>query len=285
MGNKDKSKGGESTLYNKKTLRKLIIQLLSENSNKSLNYKQIAKQFEIQDATTKALIIDALYDLQASGKVEEEHTGKFKIKHSGSYFTGIIDFSTKNKVIVVNEENLEEVVIKFEHLNHALPGDEVKVCLFAKRKKKRPEGEVVEILKHHRDSFVGIIEISKNFAFLIPDNKVMPYDIFIPLTKLKGAENGQKAVAKITDWPERGKNPVGEITEVLGNVGDHQAEMHAILNEFELPYRFSDNLIQESEKISEKITDEEIARRRDFRQITTFTIDPIDAKDFDDALS
>jgi ribonuclease R len=172
-----------------------------------------------------------------------------------------------------------------KNLNHALHGDKVKVYLFAKRKKSRPEGEVVEIVERARTTFVGVIEMSKNFAFLVPSGKQIPFDIFIPIRSLKGAKNGQKAVAKIVEWPSGTKNPIGEVVEVLGFPGLHETEMHAILAEFELPYRFSKEVEDAANALSDKIATEEYQRRRDFRGITTFTIDPTDAKDFDDALS
>jgi ribonuclease R len=186
---------------------------------------------------------------------------------------------------VITEELVNDVFIAQINLNHALHGDEVKVHLFARRKNRTMEGEVEEILKRARITFVGTVQISKNFAFLDPESKNMPYDIFIPLTKLKGALEGQKAIASITEWPDNAKNPIGEIVEVLGFPGDNEVEMHSILSEFQLPYKFPEQINNLANKISEKILDEEIALRRDFRGITTFTIDPEDAKDFDDALS
>jgi ribonuclease R len=193
--------------------------------------------------------------------------------------------TSSNNAFVINDEVEEDVLIVQKNLNHALGGDTVKVYLFARREGRRLEGEVVEVIEQARKQFVGIVKASKNFAFLIPDGKNMPYDIFIPLDKLHKAKSGMKAVARITDWPMHVKNPFGEIIEVLGYPGENETEMHAILAEFELPYKFHNEIIKEAEKISDKITSDEITKRRDFRKINTFTIDPVDAKDYDDALS
>jgi ribonuclease R len=186
----------------------------------------------------------------------------------------------------ISSDDIEDdVFVSAKNLRTALHGDKVKVWLYAKRKGARPEGEVVEIIERSRTTFVGTVEIMPNFAFLMPDNKNMPFDLFIPGSKLNGAKQGQKAVAKVVDWDPKSKNPVAEIIEVLGYPGLHETEMHAILAEFELPYDFSEEVEKDAEKISEVITEEEISNRRDFRKIPTFTIDPTDARDFDDALS
>jgi ribonuclease R len=179
----------------------------------------------------------------------------------------------------------EDVFITASNLRTALHGDKVKVWLYARRKGQRPEGEVVEILERAKTTFVGTVEVMPNFAFLLPDNKNMPYDLFIPASKLNNAKQGMKAIARVVDWDPKSKNPVAEIVEVLGYPGEHETEIHAILAEFELPYAFSGEVEKDAEKISDKISGEDIRRRRDFRNVPTFTIDPADARDFDDALS
>jgi ribonuclease R len=175
-------------------------------------------------------------------------------------------------------------LVASRNLNHAMPGDKVKVLLYAQRKKHDVEGEVVEIIERAKKFFVGTVSRSRNFCFLIPAGKV-GFDIFIPTDKAKGAKDGQKAIAEIIDWPPRAKSPFGQITEILGDAGDHNTEMHAILAEFDLPYKFPENVLAAAEKIPLTIPSEEYKTRRDMRQATTFTIDPADAKDFDDALS
>lgn len=210
---------------------------------------------------------------------------QYKLKSKSGYVTGMVDMTAYGSAYVISDEVEEDIFISQSNLHHALNGDKVQVYLFARRKGRRTEGEVVEILERSRSTFVGIVEITGNYAFLITDNRQMPYDIFIPRSKLKGARNGQKAIARITKWPEKVKNPFGEIIEVLGNAGEHEVEMHAILAEFELPAVFSAEVVDAAAQIADKITRRDLAGRRDMRTVTTFTIDPEDAKDFDDALS
>ena len=166
-----------------------------------------------------------------------------------------------------------------------MDGDKVKVQLFAKRKGAEPEGEVVEILESKERTFVGKLQVAKGFAFLITENKTLANDIFIPKDKLKGGKNGDKAIVRIVEWPDEAKNPLGEVIDILGIAGQNTAEMHAILAEFGLPYKYPSSVEKAADKIPEAISPEEIENREDFRGITTFTIDPKDAKDFDDALS
>ncbi len=186
---------------------------------------------------------------------------------------------------ITGEDIKEDIFVSARNLKTALHGDKVKVWLYARRKGSRPEGEVVEIIERWRSSFVGTIELMPNFAFLIPDNKNMPFDLFIPLSKLNGAKQGQKAVARVVEWNPDSKNPVAEVIDVLGEPGLHETEMHAILAEFALPYHFPAEVVKDAEGIPAEITVKDISARRDFRQVPTFTIDPADARDFDDALS
>ena len=186
---------------------------------------------------------------------------------------------------ISSDEVEEDVFVSAKNLNTALHGDTVKVWVYAKRKGSRPEGEVVEIIERCRTTFVGMVEVMPNFAFLIPDNKNMPFDLFIPLSNLNGAKQGQKAVAKVVDWNPKSKNPVAEIINILGDPGLHETEMHAILSEFELPYLFPEEVKKDADSIKAEITEKDILERRDFRNIPTFTVDPEDANDFDDALS
>jgi ribonuclease R len=197
---------------------------------------------------------------------------------------GIVDLQSQGFAYVNSDEIEQPILIPSRYLNHAMEGDKVRIRLFARRKKHEIEGEVTEIIERAKSVFVGTVETSRNFAFLIPSGKA-GFDIFIPLEKLKGAKNGQKAIAEIIEWPANAKNPIGQIKDVLGDAGNNDAEMHAILAEYELPYKFPVNVDKAAEKIPLEIPDEEIARRRDMRGVTTFTIDPADAKDFDDALS
>jgi len=223
-------------------------------------------------------------------KAKESFGGKRKSKHGGRkekriYLTGTVDMTRMGYGYIISDEIEDDVFVAARNLNTALHGDKVKVWLYARKKGSRPEGEVVEILERWKSSFVGTLEVMPGFAFLIPDNKNMPFDIFIPASALKGGKQGQKAVARITEWKRNSKNPVGEIVTVLGEPGLHSTEMHAILAEYELPYAFTEEVEKDAASINGMITEKDIRGRKDFRDVPTFTIDPEDAKDFDDALS
>lgn len=201
------------------------------------------------------------------------------------HITGTVDLTRMGYGFVISDEIEEDVFVTAKNLRTALHGDKVKVWLYARRKGTRPEGEVVEIIERWKTTFVGTVEIMPNFAFLIPDNKNMPFDLFIPSGKIGGAKQGQKAVARVIDWDPKSKNPVAEIIRVLGDPGMHETEMHAILAEFELPSHFTEEVEADAEQIPDEITENDIKSRRDFRGVPTFTIDPADARDFDDAIS
>ncbi|HSL85472.1 MAG TPA: RNB domain-containing ribonuclease, partial [Bacteroidales bacterium] len=262
-----------------------IIAVFNNNPTKTYNYKQVSKKLGIRDPSIKKFISEGLKTLAGKDNLAEVFPGKYKLKSKGGHVVGTVDLNPGGSAFVITEAFPEPVYISERNLNRALQDDVVKVFMFAIRRKKRLEGEVVEVLQRARETFVGRVEISKNFAFLITDSRQIPFDLFIPLKNLNGATAGDKAIAKIVEWPEQVKNPIGEIVQVIGKPGDHEVEMNAIMAEYELPVEFPDEVIAESEKISETITREEISRRRDFRNIPTFTIDPADAKDFDDALS
>ncbi len=280
-----KGKGKMSSGIPKETLTAQILATLGKSPDQGFNYKQIAKRLNITDSPSIQMVSDILRTLTGKGDVQEVYRGKYKVKVSHGYITGTVDLTRMGYGFISTDELEDDVFVTAKNLKTALHGDKVKVKLYAKRKGARPEGEVVEIIERWRTSFVGTVEIMPNFAFLIPDNKNMPFDLFIPTSKLNGAQQGQKAVAKVIDWDPKSKNPVAEIINVLGFPGLHETEMHAILAEFELPYHFTEEVEADAEKIHGEITERDIAERRDFRQIPTFTIDPADAKDFDDALS
>ncbi len=284
MGRK-KRKKKKSAYFNKKSLTSSILGLFSKNPKKTFNNKQIAKQFKITDTSTRRLIVEVLGELKDANDLEEIYPGKYKLRSRTGHVIGKVEIAAGGYGFVSSESVSEDIFISQRNLNRALNGDTVKVYLYAKKKSRSPEGEVIEIIERARDTFVGIVEVSRNFAFFLPDSRQMPYDLFIPLDKLNGAADGQKVIAKITEWPRNSKNPFGEIIEVLGAPGDNETEMHAILAEFGLPYKFPEEVEKEAEAIPEKITKADYQKRRDFREIPTFTIDPEDAKDFDDALS
>lgn len=269
----------------KDELRKAMIELMGRHPAQSYNYKQLAKSLNVHRMDTKRLIFEILTEMAENGELTEVGTGRFKTKKIGSYITGIVELTAKGSAYIISEESEEDVFVAFSNLKHALNGDKVKVMVYARSKTRRPEGEVVEILEKKKATFVGTIELSENYAFLLPSGKQMPYDVFIPLHQLNGARNGEKVIVKITEWPEKQKNPVGQVVEVLGTPGDNDTEMNAIMAEYELPVKFPAKVLKAADKINMDIPSEEIARRRDFRDVVTFTIDPKDAKDFDDALS
>ncbi len=272
--------------WNKDKMAGSMMAIFSNSPKKLYNYKQISKFLGIKDDFQKQQILQTLEWLTSSGQLEEPDTGRFRLKSRAGYLVGKIDMTQYGYAFLISEEMEDDVFIARSNMKTAMNGDLVKVHVFPQRPRAgRMEGEVIEILERARMSFVGVIDISNNFAFLVTDNRKMPYDIFIPINKLKGGKAGQKAIAKIVEWPANAKSPIGEIIEVLGNPGENDVEMHAILAEFDLPNYFPKEVEAAAEQISDTISADEIKARRDFRKIPTFTIDPHDAKDFDDALS
>jgi len=264
----------------------LIMGVFGRNPKQTYNYKQISKLLFFNDKYRRAVVTRTLDELVAQKQLEQVEPGRFRMLKRAGYKTGTVDMTHHGYGFLVSEDTDDDIFIARNNLKTALDGDLVKVFVYPRRKQStRNEGEVVEILERARDTFVGTVEISRNYAFLLPDNRKMPFDIFIPLEKLKGVEHGQKAIARIIDWPEKVKNPFGEIVDILGYPGENDTEMHSILAEFELPIKFSEEVEAAAEKIPDGISAQEIKNRRDFRKTPTFTIDPADAKDFDDALS
>jgi ribonuclease R len=264
----------------------LIMGVFGRDPKKVLNHKQVSSQLFISDKYRKAVINRSLDELVSSKQLEMLEPGRYRLLSRAGYKTGTLDMTQHGYAFLVTEDDEDDVFIARNNLKTGLDKDLVKVFVYPRRRKStRIEGEVVEILERARDTFVGTVEISKEYAFLLPDSRKMPFDIFIPKGKLGGVEHGQKAIAKITDWPEKVKNPFGEIVDILGYPGENDTEMHSILAEFDLPIRFSSEVEEAAEKIPDAIPAEEVKKRRDFRTTPTFTIDPADAKDFDDALS
>ncbi|GET27287.1 ribonuclease R [Prolixibacter sp. NT017] len=279
-----KKKKKKKLRFNKAGLKKAVLDIFYADPKKTFNYKQLSAELFIRDMPTKKLIHVVLEELRDNENLEEISRGKYKLRSKGGYITGVVELTQQGFGFVISDEIDQDVFVSAANLKRAMHGDKVKVYLYARRKKHNPEGEVVEILERAKTTFVGTVEVSKFHAFLIPTQKT-PFDLFIPKEKLNGAKNGQKAIAKILEWPERAKNPYAEIVEVLGDVGENETEMHAILAEFDLPYKFPGKVEKAAEQIPLEIPKEEYANRRDFRKVPTFTIDPADAKDFDDALS
>jgi ribonuclease R len=271
--------------FNKAGLKTSIMALFYEEPTYVYNYKQLSDKIGAKNTSAQMLVSVALQELRDNEALEEVSKGRYRLRaKSGGTITGTMELNSKGFGQVFCEELNVTVLIQASNMNHALDGDKVKIRLFARRKKSDTEGEVVEVVERAQKTLVGTVEISKFSAFLIP-SKRMPFDLFIPKESLKGAKHGQKAVARILDWPENARNPVAEIVDVLGDAGSNNTEMHAILAEFGLPYKYPEKVDEAANKIPMEIPASEIANRRDFRKVPTFTIDPADAKDFDDALS
>lgn len=268
-----------------------IMNLLNANAGKSFNYKQITEMLGLKSKSDRLYIQDILFDMAAHNMISEGTAGRYRIEAGadGTAIVGTVDMTARGSAYIIPIDKADDdtdIFVPQSSLNTALHGDKVEVVITAHRKGRMPEGEVVRILERKRERFVGVLQIMGGTAFLVTDpRQTGGHDIYIPIENLKGAMHGQKAIARITDWPARAKNPIGEIIDVLGNAGDNQTEMHAILAEFGLPYDYPENVANEAEGIEPGITPEEVAKRIDMRGITTFTIDPVDAKDFDDALS
>lgn len=280
-----KKKKNKTKVKFRKNLKDQVLDVFNHHPSQSYNYKQVSSMLNLKNKSKRKLVMDMLAELERTEYLKEVKKGKYQMNLKSSLVDGRIEFTAKGTGYLISEEIQQEVFIANRNLNHALPGDRVKVRLYAQHRNKTLEGEVLQILERGKSRFVGKVSVSSNFAFLVTASRSVPYDIFIPLKRLKGAKDGQKAVARITDWPEQVNNPFGEILEVLGDSGNNETEMHAILAEYDLPYEFPESVEQAADKIPGEITKEEYERRRDFRQVPTFTIDPEDAKDFDDALS
>ncbi|WP_372919285.1 ribonuclease R [Salegentibacter sp.] len=266
-------------------LEKSIIDILRKDGGQAFNYKQIASKLDVNDANSRNQIIKKLSQLAAKKQIEEVERGKFKINDHRDYYRGIIDMTTKGYAYVVVEELDDDVFISQNHLNTAFNGDEVEIYIYNRRRNKKSEGEVTKILKRKRTEFVGVLQLKKDFGFVVIDDPKMYTDVFVQKNKMAEAQNGDKVVVEIEEWPEKADSPFGKIKKVLGTPGEHHTEIHAILAQYGLPHDFPPEVEEFADKIDTSIKEEEIKKRRDMRDVLTFTIDPEDAKDFDDALS
>ena len=285
MARHKKNKSSRQSGLFKHDLLQNIISIFDRNPTKSFNYKQLSSAFGFKDMANKKLITIILLELVDQGKLRETQRGKFSLNDSENFVEGRVDMTSRGTAYIVVEGSDDDIYIDARNTNTALNGDIVKVNVFLKKNRKKPEGEVVEILERKQTEFVGVVEKSANFSFVVTDNTRMPVDIFISNDKLKNANDGDKVIAKITEWPTDKKNPFGKVLQVLGKPGENETEMHAILAEFGLPYEFPPHVEKAANNLDLEITPQEIKKRRDFRTTTTFTIDPKDAKDFDDAIS
>ncbi len=280
-------------MNNKKNKNKLknklsnnIIRIL-ENSSLDLNYKQLATKLNITSHNDKQLILEVLAQLVGENKIKETDRGKYSASQTSTinHYTGTLDVSSNGNAFFITEDSEKDIFIHNRNLNTGLHHDTVKVYVFRHKKNGRQEGEVVEIITRAKTEFVGVFQQNNNYGFVVADDTHMYSDLFISKNNINNAENGDKVLVSLQDWPQNSKNPFGIITKVLGKPGDHNTEIHSILIDYGLPYEFDPSIETEAEKVAVKISKDDISQRRDFKNTLTFTIDPKDAKDFDDALS
>ncbi|MBP6139595.1 ribonuclease R [Bacteroides graminisolvens] len=280
--NKEKKAGKR---MKKKDLVNILMNFFHSKPTEALSLKFIFSELKMTTHPLKMLCIDILNELKDGDYITEVDKNKFRLNDHGKELTGTFQRKSNGKNSFIPDEGGDPIFIAERNSAHAMNNDKVKIVFYAKRKNHDAEGEVVEILERANDTFVGTLEVANSYAFLVTENRTLANDIFIPKEKLKGGKTGDKAVVKIVEWPDKAKNPIGQVIDILGKAGDNTTEMHAILAEFGLPYVYPEAVEKAADKIPAEISEEEIARREDFRKVTTFTIDPKDAKDFDDALS
>lgn len=288
MGRKNKKKNQGhpgSSKVKKSVLRGEIMQVFRESPNKQFNYKQIAAKLGISDPESRKAVIDVAREMAELNLLNQPSTGKFTLHPSQiAVLEGVVDFTKSGAAYITIESSKNDIFIPPSQTGLALNGDTVEVSITGGRRGK-PEGKITNVLERNTTEFVGVLEMSQNHAFLVPSNTKIHTDFYIEKSKLKGAKNGEKVIAKLLDWNDPKKSPFAEVITVLGQPGENDVEMHAILAEFGLPLEFPDNVVKAANEIDVNISQKEIDSRRDMRKITTFTIDPDDAKDFDDALS
>ncbi len=272
--------------YSNEQLASMTMEMLDANLTKAYSPRQIAKGLDVNDKVSKNVLPNVLYKLEEEGKVKKIINGKYQTTAEPKVLLGKVDFVNPRFAFIICDELEQDIKVDAEYMQNALDGDIVKVLSFGSgRGDKRPEGEVIEIVERGREEFVGRVEMSNRFAFIVTDSRKMHHDIFVRLDDLQGAKHKDKVIVKLTKWPEGDKSPVGKVTRVLGPAGENDAEIHSIMAEFDLPFEFPEDVLEETKKIKFSLPKQELAKRRDFREVTTFTIDPFDAKDFDDALS
>ncbi len=274
--------------YSKKgvdRLRAQVDEYISKQGNNTFNYKQVAHAIDATTPINQRAVALYLAELAFDGDILETAPGRYKAPTRSSYATGTFIRRSNGKNSVIIDDDDEAIFVAERNSMHALNGDRVSVTIAARRRGAEPEAEVVEIIERKPQVFIGTLKVDKHFAYLLTDSKYLASDIFIPKSKLKGGETGDKAVVRITEWTDDTKNPKGEVVDILGKKGENDAEINAIMAEFGLPYIYPESVDKAAQKIDAGITPEVVAQRLDMRDVTTFTIDPKDAKDFDDALS
>lgn len=278
-----KKKRAKNQLVNEIT--KGIFSVLEKDPKKAFNYKQIAAKLQISDTEQRNILIKKLEELAQKKRLSQPSRGTYQVVFVPEVFIGIVDVNTQGNGYLVSDELDKDIFISYPNLNRAFNGDRVEVQLLQKKKDARPEGKVVRIVERKKTAFVGVVDLYKSFAFVRPSDPRMYTDIFVPLDELKGASHGEKVIVSMQKWPDDADSPFGKVTEILGMPGEHDTEIHSILAEYGLPYNFPPEVEHFANKLDTRILPDEIARRKDMRADLTFTIDPRDAKDFDDALS
>ncbi len=268
-----------------KNLTRDIFKIFNNDNSKHYNYKQIASKLGITNSDGKTQILKKLAELKETKKIKEVDRGKYQIIIDKKYHIGTLDITSNGNGYFISDDFEKDIFIPANNLGKGLQNDTVKAYVYKRNRSNKLEADIIEIIERDKTTFVGVLQMSKNFGFVLCDNQKMYADIFISKARVNGAEHGDKVQVKITDWPENSKNPFGKITQVLGKPGDHNTEIHSILLEYGLPYKFEQEVEKDAGSLSLEITKEEISKRRDMRKDLTFTIDPKDAKDFDDALS
>ncbi|GAB3542183.1 ribonuclease R [Pontibacter brevis] len=269
-----------------KSAKAMVLEVFSNSPDTVFTQRQLCRRLGITDKKGREQVNSIVQTLVQDNKLLPIDDDKFMMNLKVDIITGRVDLANSKYAYIVSEGREEDVRVFREHLKYAMDGDTVKVEVSPTVHGGRQEGVVIEVLERSRTELVGIMELSKNFGFVVPDFKKLYFDVFVGERGLNGAQSGDKVLVKIVEWPkDPGKNPTGEVVRVFGPAGEHEAEIHSIMAEFGLPFEFPETVEEEADSISDKITDAEIAKRRDFRDVTTFTIDPADAKDFDDALS
>ena len=262
-----------------------ILGILRKDPGQAFNYKQIAAKIGVDDPGSRNKIIRNLAQLAAKKKIQETERGKFQLLGTDDYYRGVVDLTAKGSGYVIVEELEEDVFIPSTNLNKALNGDEVEIYIYKRRRNKKSEGEVTKIIQRKRTEFVGVLQLKENFGFVAMSDPKMYTDIFVQKNKIGDAKDGDKVVVEMEEWPEKADSPFGKIIQVLGKPGEHNTEIHSILAQYGLPHEFPQEVEDFAGKIDTSIKEDEIGKRRDMRDVLTFTIDPKDAKDFDDALS
>lgn len=284
MAKKDK-KGGSGSRLKKKAVAQQLVDLFNEFPEKEYDVKDLFAHFKASNHPAKMIVMDALNDLVLDDYVTSDGQGHYRNAVRSNVMEGTFVRKRNGRNSFVPDDGGKSILVCERNSLHALDGDRVRVTMLARRAGHAREAEVTEILERANDTFVGQLQVERGYGFLVTESRSLANDIFIPKDKLNGGQNGDKAVVKIIEWPSDSKSPIGKVVDILGKQGENNAEMHAILAQYGLPYTYPEKVEKAAEKLSPDITPEEIARREDFREVTTFTIDPHDAKDFDDALS